>query len=88
MGMTMKREDKVEAEKILKGQGARDHMTPAGRQMCREQGREGFAMTPKEYAERVLGRREVDAQTATARKMQRMGWTDTEGGGYKKITRR
>jgi hypothetical protein len=86
--MTMKREAKKDAEQILKGHKQLTFASPKNRKMCREQGR-GYEMTPAEYAKEYLGRRNVNSETASLKKMERQGWVLVEGtGSFRKLTRR
>lgn len=74
--MTMTRNAKLKAEKALKG------LTPM------VSGYRGTPITARQYAAGYLGRGVTDAVTATARKMERMGYRSTERGGFKKTIRR
>jgi len=73
--MTMSRNEKTKME----------HRTKGLKPMV--SGRTGQPITLKQYADGYLGRGTTDAVTATAKKMDRMGYRPTDRGGFKKITR-
>lgn len=73
--MTMTRNEKLKAEQRLKGK----------KPMV--SGRTGQPMERADWIKGHLGRGRADAVTATAKKMDRMGYRPTDRGGFKKITR-
>jgi hypothetical protein len=84
--MTMTREAKATAKQFLTGAKVEQFASPKLRAMCRAEGRDGYAMTPAEYAEHRMGRRTMDAETARWRKMEHAGWTIIEGTNYYRRT--
>lgn len=74
--MTMRRNEKLKAEFRLKG------VKPM------VSGRTGQPISRADWIKGFLGRGSVNAQTATAQKMDRMGYQPTDRGGFKKTTRK
>lgn len=74
--MTMTRNAKLKAEFRLKG------VKPM------VSGHTGQAISRTDWIKGFLGRGKTDAVTATAKKMDRMGYRPTERGGFKKTARK